>query len=84
MEATKQLGPMFLMEAMENAEQVAHARIDPGFVEREALQAKLDGLVEACRREIEEAIEQGNVRRAAELLHQSRYHRKALRDLQGR
>lgn len=78
LEEAKKLDPEFLMEAMERAETVAHAGPD----EREALRHDLLALVEQTLAEIERALAEGRLKDAARLLHESRYHRKALEDLE--
>jgi molecular chaperone HscB len=78
-EAQKQLDPAFLLEAMELAEEVAGA--DPG--SRPALAARLRAMIDADLGAIGAALAAGDAARAAALLHQSKYHRKALADLQG-
>ncbi len=81
MQEHKQLCPMFLMEAMENAEEVAHARIDPKYPDLAGLQNKLQTLVAESLQGISDKIASNQLDAAAELLHQSVYHRKALDDL---
>lgn len=78
MERNKKLDPHFLMEAMEQAEQVAEApdRQVPSLRQRlsEGVHNYLDAVVAA--------IDKEDWNRAATLLHQSRYQRKALADLE--
>ncbi len=78
MNETKQLDPAFLMEAMEQAEAVAGCEEN----DRPALLARLDAQVDECLEQITAAIHQGHNREAAVLLHQARYHQKALQDLE--
>jgi len=76
--ANKTLAPDFLAEALELAERVAAAR---GSTDAEALRAELVGRVEAAWSEVRRAVASKDWSGAATLLHQARYHRKALRDL---
>lgn len=78
MEARKSLDPVFLMEAMEEAEAVAHA--DPTAAGK--LRLELEAKVNHCLETLQHALDAGDFERAATLLHQSKYHRKALADLQ--
>ncbi len=78
MNETKQLDPAFLMEAMEQAEAVAGCEEN----DRPALLARLDAQVEECLAQITAAINKAHDREAAVLLHQARYHQKALQDLE--
>ena len=77
MDAKKKLDPGFLMEAMDLAEEVSHAQGDTAALQHritQKLTANLDGLRQTlARRAFAEA---------ATLLHQSRYAKKALQDLE--
>ncbi len=77
MERTKALPPMFLMEAMELAEEVAGRSDDA----RPALHAKIEADVNDYLARITQALEESRGADAAVLLHESRYFRKALHDL---
>ena len=77
MEQTKQLDPGFLMAAMEEAEAVAGATPTA----RPALQARLKATVDGCLSRLAELIDNDDNQQAATVLHQSRYHKKALSDL---
>jgi len=78
MDETKQLEPAFLMEAMEQAENVASCKAG----DHPTLLAHLEAQVDQCLAQITTAIHQGHHRTAAVLLHQARYHRKAHHDLE--
>lgn len=80
LERTKQLCPIFLSEAMELAEEVATAAED----RRDQLLARVRAGVDGYLAKIREEIMRGNWERAATLLHEARYHRKALADLEAR
>lgn len=76
-DAHKKLDPVFLAEAMDVAEEVAGSgEADRGDLERR-LRARVDEFFEA----VGEALDAGDAPRAATLLHQSKYYRKALADL---
>lgn len=77
LEATKTLDGMFLMEAMELAEEVAEASPDA----HDALRARIEPSVDAFLASIRSALASGDTREAATLVHKARYSRKALRDL---
>lgn len=79
MERNKALDPAFLMDAMELAEQVA--TVDAA--EREALAATLRTRVDEQLVQVTKALRAGATGRAAALLHQSTYLRKALADASG-
>lgn len=74
---SKQLCPVFLGEAMDLSEAVAEARGD----EVGALRRKVEAKIAADLANIRSWIEKGEWCEAATVLHQSRYHRKALQDL---
>ena len=77
LERTKQLSPLFLAEALELSEEVAEA----GDAEIAPLRARLDECVQRDLDEVRAKIAAGEWEAAGTRLHQSRYHRKALRDL---
>ena len=77
MDQTKNLEPTFLMEAMDQAEQVARSDV----AQRPTLMARLDAQLLECLQQITDSITTGNHREAAVLLHQARYHQKAKQDL---
>ncbi len=77
MDETKELESTFLMEAMEQAEAVAHCKP----ANRPALLNQLDARIQECLAEITGLIHQDNNHQAAVLLHQARYHQKAHQDL---
>ena len=77
---TKQLCPMFLSEAMELAEEVATAADE----RREQVLARIRAGVDGYLTKIRQEIARGSWERAATLLHEARYHRKALADLEAR
>ena len=80
LERNKKLDPMFLMEALELAEEVAHADS-----ERKAdLVAKLQGAIDADFAALREDVKNGNYDNAAKRVHQSHYHQKALHDLEAK
>jgi len=81
MARTQQLSGAFLMTAMELAEEVAESDSDAetGAL-RERIQEQLAGDLDALR----EYIAGADWQRAAVALHQSRYYRKALHDLEER
>ena len=79
MERNKALDPAFLMDAMELAEQVATT----DDAEREALVSTLQVRVDDQLRQVTNALRAGAAARAATLLHQSTYLRKALADASG-
>ena len=79
MEQTKDLQPTFLMEAMEQAEEVAKAGED----DKPGLARRLDRAIAESLAQISVDIENDRNEAAAVLLHESRYHRKARADLDG-
>lgn len=78
LEAEKKLAPAFLMEAMELAEEVAHARGDVAQRLRERIEADL----ERAFGNVRTALARSATREAARLLHEARYLQKALADLE--
>ena len=78
MDRTKKLSGTFLMEAMELAEQVACAVGE----QVEGLRRQLQDNTAHCLQDIRAQVAQGNWEAAAVQLHQSRYQRKALADLE--
>jgi len=80
MDLTKTLEPCFLMEAMDEAEAVADAT--PASAPE--LERRLQVQVDRCWQRICEAHARADFRGAATALHESRYHRKALQDLEAR
>jgi molecular chaperone HscB len=78
--STKVLCPIFLTDALEQAEEVAHATPD----DREALSARIEASIETCRAELREHVGARRWHEAATVLHKVRYHRKALADLEER
>jgi hypothetical protein len=77
MDRTKRLQPEFLGEAIELSEEVAQARGEAVGSLRQRIAAQVAADLAA----IVERIEAGDFAAAATVLHQSRYHRKALDDL---
>ena len=80
LERTKQLCPAFLMEALDVAEEVAVA---PAATVA-ALQARLRGIVDRYLGDVARHLAERQWTKAATHLHESRYYRKALADLQAR
>ncbi len=80
LERTKQLCPAFLMEAMDVAEEVAAVAPANAAALRDRLQAR----VERYRREVTRCLAERQWAQAATHLHESRYYRKALADLEAR
>jgi hypothetical protein len=87
MEATKQLDPMFLMEAMELGERVDDARRaaaeDPQAAIR--LKKEIEGQLIDYARQVEERLRDGDeakVRDAARLCHEAKYFQRALEILE--
>ncbi len=78
LEATKNLDPMFLMDAMEWAESSAEAR---GSAAAEDLRQRFEVRVEESWSALRLAFLDGDLEGAATCLHQSKYARKALADL---
>ena len=74
MDATKTLCPMFLMEAMEMRESTQEAPIEALPALEQSVQAKIDQYFA----DVVARLDDGEVREAATLLHQSNYYRKAL------
>ncbi|MGE3173232.1 MAG: Fe-S protein assembly co-chaperone HscB [Planctomycetota bacterium] len=80
LDAQKQLDPEFLAEALELAEEVAMAAPDA----LEALRARLRARADAAFAALRQATVDGDLQQAARRLHESKYVRKALADLQAR
>lgn len=80
LDRNKKLDPMFLAETLEMAEQVAHADSEQAPRLREQLQQALADDYEALR----SAVASGNLDIAAQRVHQSHYHQKALHDLEAK
>lgn len=80
LERKKDLCPVFLMEAMDLAEQVADAAPERLPALREELEERCSSYLERLR----SALSDQRIEDAAVLLHESRYCRKALRDLDQR
>ncbi|PIE22612.1 MAG: hypothetical protein CSA62_11605 [Planctomycetota bacterium] len=79
MDATKQLDPIFLMEAMELGEEVEAARQQAEA--RIEKQYEIEGKLVAYAHEIEELLRSENddkVRKAARLCHEAKYYQRAL------
>lgn len=77
MDATKELCPMFLMEAMEVRAEVDDASPDQWTSLRSTVQHR----VEQYFKDVATHLADGSYREAATLLHQSNYYRKALSSL---
>ena len=80
LDRNKRLDAAFLAEALELAEEVAFARdnaVAP-------LQDRLEQALEADWQQLRTSIEVGDLDAAAQTLHASHYHRKALADLQAK
>lgn len=80
MDKTKELSPMFLMDAMEARDEIEAASPD----DWTNLKARVQQRVDQYFRDVSEHIADGNLREAATLMHQSNYYRKSLRDLTDR
>lgn len=80
LERNKKLDPMFLMEALELAEEVAHADSDRKVALTDKLQAAIQGDFAALR----EDVKNRDFEAAAKRVHQSHYHLKALHDLEAK
>ena len=77
LDRNKQLCPIFLSEAMELSEEVFEATPET----RDGLRAKVEAKIASDLASLHTWIEKGEWSEAATVLHQSRYHRKALDDL---
>lgn len=80
LERNKKLDPMFLMDALELAEEVARADSDRAPELTEKLQAAIDSDYAALQKD----VAAGNYDAAAKRVHQSHYHQKALSDLEAK
>jgi len=80
LERNKQLDPMFLMEALELAEEVAHADSE----QKPALTSKLEAAIDADFAALRQDVLDGDFDAAAKRVHQSHYHQKALHDLEAK
>ena len=80
LDRNKKLDPMFLMEALELAEEVAHADSD----NQERLLAKLQAAIDADFEALRDDVAHGNLDAAAKRVHQSHYHLKAWNDLEAK
>lgn len=78
LERNKKLDPMFLMEALELAEEVAFADSD----RKVALAAKLQSAIDSDFAALRADVKNGDLDAAAKRVHQSHYHLKALHDLE--
>jgi molecular chaperone HscB len=80
LEATKVLCPIFLTDALEQAEAVANAT----GADRDGLAAQIEASIDRCREELRAHVAGQRWKEAATVLHKVRYHRKALADLDER
>lgn len=80
LERNKKLDPLFLVEALELAEEVAFCRPEQAAALQQRLEAALAEDYDALRG----AVERGDLDAAAVRFHQAHYHRKALQDLEAR
>ena len=80
LERNKKLDPMFLMEALELAEEVAHADSDRQIALTDKLQAAIQSDYDALCAD----VKNGDFDTAAKRVHQSHYHQKALSDLEAK
>jgi molecular chaperone HscB len=80
LDRNKKLDPAFLADALELAEQVAMAPAD----ERAALAQRLAQTIADDFEALRTAVRDGDLDAAAQQLHQSHYHKKALHDLEAR
>jgi len=78
LDAEKKLSPTFLAQAMELAEEVAHARGDGA----RHLHDRLVGELASAFDRLRAAFAAGKAREAARLVHEGRYFQKALADLE--
>ncbi len=82
LDRNKKLDPMFLMEALELAEEVAHADSDSD--SQTALTEKLNAAIEADYQALRSDVQKSDFDTAAKRVHQSHYHLKALHDLEAK
>ena len=80
LERNKKLDPMFLMEALELAEQVAQADSNA----QQDLMSKLQAAIQADFEELRADVARCDFDAAAKRVHQSHYHLKALHDLEAK
>ena len=80
LQRNKKLDPIFLMEALELAEEVAHADSDSQVTLAAKLNAAIDADYQALRRDVANS----DFDAAAKRVHQSHYHLKALHDLEAK
>ncbi|GAB4156082.1 MAG: Fe-S protein assembly co-chaperone HscB [Planctomycetota bacterium] len=80
LDRTKALDPAFLMDALEQAEQVANAE-DSALPD---LKERIAKAVDASFQSVVDAVRAGDVEAAAVRFHEAHYHRKALADLDAR
>ena len=80
LDRNKKLDPLFLVEALELAEEVA--TVTPDAVE--VLHARLQQLLASSYETLRAAVANGDFDAAAASFHQAHYHRKALADLESR
>jgi molecular chaperone HscB len=76
----KKLDPMFLMEALELAEEVARSDSD----DQNTLSTKLNAAIEADYQALRADVANSDFDAAAKRVHQSHYHLKALHDLEAK
>lgn len=80
LERNKKLDPMFLMDALELAEEVAHADSD----NQDSLLQKLKAAIDADYQALRVDVQNGDFDAAAKRVHQSHYHLKAWNDLEAK
>lgn len=80
LERNKKLDPMFLIDALELAEEVAFADSDKSA----ALSTKLQQALQADFNALKADVAAGNFDAAAKRVHQAHYHQKALSDLEAK
>ncbi len=80
MDRNQKLDPDFLLDALEQAEQVAATAPGPDAAE---LERRLRAQIEATLATVARALHERDADQAATALHQVQYHRKALADLLG-
>ncbi|MFT7537168.1 MAG: molecular chaperone HscB [Hyphomicrobiaceae bacterium] len=82
LERNKKLDPMFLMDALELAEEVAHADSDSD--KQDVLTKKLNAAIDADYQAMRADVAKADFDTAAKRVHQSNYHLKALHDLEAK